>query len=94
MIKAFAQKIAVIMGVLLQVEQDRLEIFSYGLEIILGTFAQLALLLSLIMDTFITIMVCLIAFASLCYYRGGTHLNTYYGCLTVGISLCFLAWAN
>lgn len=89
MIKAFAQRIAVTMGVHLQVDRDRVEIFTYGLEIILGTFVQLTLLLllSITMDTFITTMICLIAFASLRYFGGGVHLRTYYGCLTVGVAL-------
>jgi len=89
MIKAFAQKIAGSMGMQLQVDQDRVEIFAYGLEIILGTLVQLAiiLLLSLIMGTIKTTMVCLIAFASLRYFIGGAHASTYPGCLIVGVSL-------
>lgn len=89
MIKSFSQKIAVTMGAQLQADRDRVEIFAYGLEIILGTFVQLTLLLllSIIMDTFITTTICLIAFASLRYFGGGVHLSTYYRCLTVGVSL-------
>ena len=77
------------MGTQLQVDRDRVEIFTYGLEIILGTFVQLTLLLllSIIMDTFITTTICLIAFASLRCFGGGVHLNTYYGCLAAGVSL-------
>lgn len=89
MIKAFARRIAVTMGAQLQADRDRVEIFAYGLEIILGTLVQLTLLLllSIIMDTFITTTICLIAFASLRYYGGGAHLSTYFGCLTIGVSL-------
>ncbi|KJS17015.1 MAG: hypothetical protein VR69_06865 [Peptococcaceae bacterium BRH_c4b] len=77
------------MGAQLQVDRDKVEIFAYGLEIILGALLQLTilLLLSLFMDTFITTMICLIAFASLRYFGGGVHLNTYSGCLIVGVSL-------
>lgn len=89
MIKAFARRIAAAMGAQLQVERDRVEIFAYGLEIILGTVIQLTLLLllSLVMGTFITTITCLTAFASLRYFGGGTHLSTYYGCLIAGVSL-------
>ena len=89
MIKAFARRIAVTMGAQLQADRDRVEIFAYGLEIILGTLVQLTLLLllSIIMDTFITTTICLIAFASLRYYGGGAHLSTYFGCLIIGVSL-------
>ena len=89
MIKALARRIAVTMGAQLQVDRDRVEIFAYGLEIIFGTLVQLTLLLllSLIMDTFITTLICLIAFASLRYYGGGAHLCTYFGCLTIGVSM-------
>ncbi len=77
------------MGAQLQADRDRVEIFAYGLEIILGTFVQLTLLilLSIIMDTFITTTICLLAFASLRCFGGGVHLSTYYGCLTFGIFL-------
>lgn len=89
MIKVLAQKIAVIMGTRLQVERDRVEVFAYGLEIILGTLLQLLILiwLSLILNTFITTMASLVAFASLRYFGGGVHLSTYYRCLIVGTSL-------
>ncbi len=89
MIKGLAQRIAITMGAQLQVDRNRVEIFAYGLEIILGALVQLTLLilLSLIMDVFITTMICMIAFASLRYFGGGVHLNTYYGCLTVSVFL-------
>lgn len=89
MIKAFARRIAMTIAAQLQADRERVEIFAYGLEIILGTFVQLTLLilLAIIMDTFITTTICLIAFASLRYFGGGVHLSTYYGCLTVGASL-------
>jgi accessory gene regulator B len=89
MMKAFARRIAVTMGTQLQVERDKIDIFAYGLEIILGTLVQLALLilLSFIIGAFKTTMVCLVAFASLRYFGGGTHLSTYSGCLIVGINL-------
>lgn len=89
MMKAFVRRIAVTMGTQLQVERDKIDIFAYGLEIILGTLVQLALLifLSFIIGAFKTTMVCLVAFASLRYFGGGTHLNTYSGCLIVGINL-------
>lgn len=89
MIKLLAQRIAITMGTQLQADRDRVEVFAYGLEIILGTLAQLTLLigLSLIMDIFITTIICLIAFAAVRYFGGGVHLNTYYGCLAVSVAL-------
>lgn len=89
MIKVFARRIAATMGAQLQADRERVEVFAYGLEIILGTFVQLTLLilLSIVMDTFITTATCLIAFASLRCFGGGVHLSTYYGCLIVGIFL-------
>jgi len=89
MIKILARKIAITMGAQLQVDRDKVDVFAYGLEIVLGTLVQLTLLiwLSLIVDVFITTMICLMAFASLRYFGGGVHLSTYYGCLTIGIAL-------
>ncbi|TEB05792.1 putative accessory gene regulator protein [Pelotomaculum schinkii] len=89
MMKAFARRIAVTMGTQLQVERAKIDIFAYGLEIILGTLVQLTLLilLSFIIGAFKTTMVCLVAFASLRYFGGGTHLSTYSGCLIVGTAL-------
>lgn len=83
------ERIAITMGARLQVDRDRVEVYAYGLEIILGALVQLTLLilLSLVMDVFITTMVCMIAFASLRYFGGGVHLSTYSGCLTVSVAL-------
>lgn len=77
------------MGTQLQVNRDRVEIFAYGLEIILGLLVQLAiiLLLSLLMDTLKSTMVCLVAYTSLRYFGGGAHLSTQLGCFVTGVSL-------
>ncbi|MCF8022472.1 MAG: accessory gene regulator B family protein [Clostridiales bacterium] len=76
------------MGAQLQVDRDKIDVFAYGLVIVLGTLVQLTLLiwLSLMMDVFITTMICLMAFASLRYFGDGIHFSIYYGCLTVGIA--------
>jgi len=89
MINKFAHKIAVTMGAQLQVDRDKVDVFAYGLEIILGALVQLTLLiwLSLIMDVFTTTMICMVAFASLRCFGGGIHLSTYSGCLIVGITM-------
>ena len=89
MIKAFAHRIAATMGAQLQADRGMVEVFAYGLEIILGAFVQLTLLivLSLTMGTFKTTMVCLAVFASLRYFGGGTHLSAYSGCLIIGTAL-------
>lgn len=89
MIKALAHRIAVTMGAQLQVDRERIEVFAYGLEIILGAFLQLTLLivLSLTMGTFKTTIICLAAFASLRYSGGGAHLSAYSGCLIIGTAL-------
>ncbi|MDF9409469.1 MAG: putative accessory gene regulator protein [Pelotomaculum sp. PtaB.Bin013] len=89
MIKTLARKIAIVMGAQLKVNRDQVEIFTYGLELIFGTLVQLVLImsLSLLVDTFITTMLCLIAFASLRFFGGGVHLSTYPLCLVIGVSL-------
>jgi len=77
------------MGAQLQAERDRIDVFTYGLEIILGALVQLTLLiwLSLIMGVFTTTMICTVAFAALRCYGGGVHLSTYSGCLIVGVTM-------
>lgn len=46
MIKALAHRIAVTMGAQLQVDRERIEVFAYGLEIILGAFLQNSIILN------------------------------------------------
>ena len=89
MIKTLAHKIAVTMGAQLRADRERVEVFAYGLEIILGAFVQLTLLivLSLTFGAFRTTIICLAAFASLRYFGGGPHLSTYSGCLIIGTAL-------
>ena len=89
MVKVLAQRIAISMGARLQADRDRVEVFAYGLEIILGALVQLILIiwLSLIMNTFITTTLCLIAFASLRFFGGGAHASTYCGCSMVSVPL-------
>jgi len=89
-VKVLAQRIATSLGARLQADRGRVEVFAYGLEIILGTLIQLILIiwLSLVMNTFIATMVGMIAFASLRFFGGGVHASTYYGCSIVTVSLC------
>ena len=62
--KDYLRNMAEKLGKQLQCDQDRVEVFAYGLQIILGTGFKLVLILliSLILDTFHTTLICLITY--------------------------------
>lgn len=84
-----AKKIAGALGAQLKAERGQIDIFTYGLELLLGTIFQAALLvvLSLLLNIFTTTMVCFLAFASLRFVGGGAHLSSYLSCSLFGVSL-------
>ncbi len=65
---------------------DKIDIFRYGLEIILGGIVKFVsiLIVSYILGVFQTTMICIISYIPLRHFGGGVHLSTYYRCLTVG----------
>ena len=79
------------MGGKLQADSDKIDIFRYGLEIILGGMIKLIFIsiVSYIFGVFQTTMVFIISYIPLRHFGGGVHLSTYCRCLTVG-SIIFI----
>ncbi|MFA7215881.1 MAG: accessory gene regulator B family protein [Bacillota bacterium] len=77
------------LGKQLRCDQERVEVFAYGLQIILGTGLKLVLMLliALILDTFHTTLICLITYIAFRNFGGGVHLSTYSKCLVTGLAV-------
>ncbi len=87
MIRTISMNIAEKLGKRLRCDQERVEVFAYGLQIIMGTGFKLVLILliSLILDTFHTTLICLITYIAFRNFGGGVHLSTYSKCLVTGL---------
>ncbi|CAH2213180.1 accessory gene regulator ArgB-like protein [Tepidibacter aestuarii] len=87
MIKKISQYIAALIGKELQNDKSKIDIYSYALEIIIGTILKLTLiiLISFILGLLPTTLACLISFIIFRHFGGGVHLSTYNRCLTAGV---------
>lgn len=77
------------MGRQLQVTDNQVEVYSYGLEILLGSIVKFVLLviLALLLHILSLTMLVLLTFAGFRIVGGGVHLSTYNRCLVVGVAL-------
>ncbi len=87
MVKKISKKLANTIGEKLNNDKDQIDIYAYGLEIIIGSILKLILLisLSLAFGIFKTTALCLIVFIIFRHLGGGVHMSTYYRCLTTGV---------
>ncbi|MEG6615970.1 accessory gene regulator B family protein [Peptococcaceae bacterium 1198_IL3148] len=86
MLKKVSDKIALSIGTQLQVDDDQVEIYSYGLQVFIGATLKLLVILSLslILGIFKEVAVYLTFFILLRKCGGGVHLSTYAKCLSIG----------
>ena len=89
MIQKGAAYLAKFMGRQLQVTDNQVEVYSYGLEILLGSIVKFVLLVisALLLHILSLTMLVLLTFAGFRIVGGGVHLSTYNRCLVVGVAL-------
>lgn len=89
MLKEVSNNIANHIGKELQSDSEDIDVYRYGLEIIIGSIIKLTvvILLSILLGTFDTTMICIITFVIFRVLAGGVHLNTYFRCLSLSIIL-------
>lgn len=89
MIRTISRNMAEKLGKQLQCDEERVEVFAYGLEIILGTGFKLfsILLISVILNIFCTTLICLLTYIAFRSFGGGVHLSTYSRCLVTGLAI-------
>lgn len=92
MVKQVSESLACLLGEELNVDLDRIDVFRYAFEIILGGIIKftLTVLLSYVFGIFKTTMFFIISYIPLRHFGGGVHLSTYYRCLTVGLTMFLL----
>lgn len=89
MVRQASEKLAQMLGAELQSDSDKIDIFRYALEIILGGLVKLILvaLFSYMLGIVDTTIICILSYISIRHFGGGVHLSTYYRCMTVGLSM-------
>lgn len=89
MIKALSLNIARGIACQLQNDETQVEIYAYGMEILLGTFIKMALLIliSALLHILPYTLLVLASFAGFRLPGGGVHLHTYARCLVAGLVL-------
>ena len=89
MISAISKKLANSLGTTLMTSAEQIEIYAYGLEIILGAVIKLILILFLafLLGTLDTTIILFAFFALFRCFGGGAHLSTYPRCLVFGVCL-------
>lgn len=80
------------LGKELDADSDRIDVFRYGLEIILGGILKFfaVAITSYFIGTFETTMSCIISYIPIRHFGGGVHLSTYYRCLIIGTIMFIL----
>jgi len=89
MINSICRRIAEVLGKKLESDSDQITIFTYSLEILLGTMIKIALILilAIIFGILKTALIFLFTFSLFRWLGGGIHLSTYLKCLIAGLFL-------
>lgn len=89
MINSICRKIAEALGRKLESDSDQIAVFTYSLEILLGTMIKftLIIILAILLGILKTVLIFLFTFSLFRWLGGGIHLSTYSKCLTAGLFL-------
>mgnify|MGYP000922279889 CR=1 FL=1 len=89
MLSTFSKHIASCLGKNLESDQVKIEIYAYGLEILLGAAIKLLIILALAwaLNALNTTLILLVTYAALRWFGGGAHMSTYLKCLLLGTTL-------
>lgn len=85
-LSSVSRKAAYYLGKNLCSSPDKIEIYAYGLEILLGAAIKLLVIVvgALCWGTFNTTMVLLVTYAALRWFGGGAHMSSYFKCFLSG----------
>lgn len=89
MIATVSNNIAAYLGNRLNSSQDQVEVYAYGLQILLGAMIKVVLIVFLAwaLNTLNITLVLFLVFAAFRCFGGGAHLRTYPRCLVFGTSI-------
>lgn len=92
MIKSISLWLAKWLGKYLASREEDIEIYAYGLEIILGGILKICLLLliALRLNILLTTVFCTIGFVGIRFFGGGGHFCTYTRCLIGSLAILLL----
>lgn len=97
MLKELSNLLAVSMGRQLQASNSDVEVYAYGLEIILGMLVKFAwlIVLAVVFDLLWPVVMVSIGLFGFRFLGGGSHLSTYLRCLVFGVTVILgLAWLS
>jgi accessory gene regulator B len=89
MIYAISNNLAAYLGKKLNSSHDNIEMYAYGMQILLGAIIKGFGIVGLawLLNTLNTTLVLFLVFAAFRCFGGGAHLNTYSRCLIFGVSI-------
>jgi accessory gene regulator B len=92
MINRISEKIAFFLLNKKVIEQEELEIYIYGYEVLISSFIDfsLVLLFAAIFNKVVLMTVFFVMFVSIRIYTGGYHADTFWKCKIVFIMICLL----
>lgn len=92
MVKKLSDSIALYLSCEMSYDQDKKEILSYGLQIVIGGFFKIITLLSLsyLLGIFSYTMVGMLSFSAFRTIIGGVHQDTYAKCFVTSISMLIM----
>lgn len=92
MFKNCADKLSLMLALNKIISYDNIEAYSYGIELFLfkGTFFLIALIISLLTNTFIISVIFIISYTLIREYSGGYHCKTAGMCLLTSIFIYLL----
>ena len=87
MVKVFSKRLAAGLGSRLQSDIDQIEVYAYGLELVLYAIIKVVVILgsAFILGILESTLYYLCSFILLRFFGGGVHLSTYGRCLAVGL---------
>lgn len=89
MINNLAHNLSKGLGKNINASQDEIEIYAYGIEILLGIIIKFSLVVvfALLFGILKTVLIFMFTFSLFRFLGGGVHLSTYLRCLTFGLLL-------
>lgn len=87
MVKELAIRLALNLGEKLQVDDDEIEVYAYGLEILLCSIVKILFLfgLAIFFHLFLPTLLVLLGWIAFRVPGGGAHMETYSHCLSTGL---------
>lgn len=92
MIKRLSLIMAEAIGKQHSANNEQIEVYAYGLEIVIGSAVKIVLLffISFLINSLYTTILCTLTFVGIRFFGGGVHLSTYLRCLVGSVMILII----